>query len=166
MAAPKGHEKWGNPLKPKSYTPSQLWDKAIEYFTWCDKNPIQIVEQTKLPQRLDAQMAKTMKPAMIKAFLKQTVEMPHPRPYSIEGFCNFANICTSTFDNYQSEGYNKDDQTYLGVCTRIRKIIDQQHFEGGMTGLYNANIVTRKLGLAEKKEMDLNIEQPLFPDIE
>jgi len=125
--APKGHPLWGNPLNPKKYTPTQLWDGACNYFQWCDDNPILKVEQTKLPQKLDAQMMKTMKPAMIKAFLKQTVEMPLQRAYSIEGLSNYLNIDPDTFSNYSNkEGY----ETYFGICTRIRKIIDDQHFTG------------------------------------
>lgn len=163
MAAPKGHPMWGNPLNPKKYTPTELWDKAIEYFEWCDNNPIMSVEQTKMPQRLDSSMMKTMKPAMIKAFLKQTIDMPLQRAYSIEGFTNFANISYQTFLNYESDDYNKDDKTYFEVCTRMRKIIDDQHFTGGMAGTFNSNIVTRKLGLADKKEMEVNtkVEQDL-----
>jgi len=104
-----------------------------------------------------------MKPAMIKAFLKQTVEMPLQRAYSIEGLSNYINIDPDTFSNYSNkEGY----ETYFGICTRIRKIIDDQHFTGGMAGTFNAGIVTRKLGLAEKKEVDLSMDIPLFPDID
>ena len=71
MPAPKGHPLWGNPIKPKKYTPEKLWEGAIEYFKWCDENPIIVIEQSKMPQRLDAVMMKTMKPAMVKAFLKR-----------------------------------------------------------------------------------------------
>ena len=163
MAAPKGHPLWGNPLKPKKYTPEELWDGACNYFEWCDNNPIISIEQSKAPQRLDSSMMKTMKPAMIKAFLKQTVEMPLARAYSIERLCIHLDIHRMTFDNYSKlEGY----ETYFDICTRIREIIDSQHFEGGMAGIFNAGIVTRKLGLAEKKEVDMSMDIPLFPDID
>lgn len=165
MAPRKGHPMWGNPLKPKKYTPIELWDKAIEYFAWCDKNPIQIVEQAKMPQRLPSNYDKKVH-GSIKNFTQQLVKLPMQRAYSIEGFTNFANICFNTFANYQSDDYNKKDETYLKVCLRIRKIIDDQHFTGGMAGTFNANIVTRKLGLADKKEMDIKTIQPLFPDVD
>lgn len=158
MAAPKGHPLWGNPQKPKKYTPGQLWEKAIEYFEWCDENPIIIIEQTKMPQRLDASMMKTMKLSMIKAFLKQTVEMPHQRCYSIEGLAIFANMNPDTFYEYAKQ------DTYSETCTRIRHIINTQHLEGGMAGTFNANIVTRKLGLVDKKDMTSDGKQ-LMPNI-
>lgn len=158
MAAPKGHPLWGNPIKPKKYTPEQLWEGACEYFEWCNENPVIIVEQTKMPQKLDSSMMKTMKPAMVKAFLKQTIEMPHERAYTVEGLCIYLNISRETFYEYaKGEGtYN----TYPDTCTRIKDIIDNQHFIGGMAGTFNAGIVTRKLGLAEKTQSDISVKMP------
>ena len=164
MGAPKGHPMWGNPLNPKKYTPIELSEIAQQYFTWCDKNPIHIVEQSKMPQRLPTNYDKKIH-GTIKNFTQQTVKLPYTRAYSIEGFCNFADMNKQTFYNYESDDYNKDDKTYLDVCTRIRQIIDDQHFTGGMAGTFNANIVTRKLGLADKKDV-VNTIQPLFPDVE
>ena len=133
MPAPKGHKLWGNPCKPKLYQPDELWDKAVEYFEWCDSTPWYRNE--------------------FNAKVGDIIEIPTQRPYSIEAFCIFANMTADTFNNYsKKEGY----ETYFGVCSHIRKIIDSQHFEGGMVGAFNANIVTRKLGLAEKVENENN----------
>lgn len=161
MAAPKGHPLWGNPLKPKKYTPEQFWEGACEYFQWCEDNPIMVIEQSKMPQRLDASLAKTLKPSQIKGFMKQTIELPHPRAYSIEGLCIFLNIDMQTFYNYASN--EETYKTYFETCTRIRNIIDNQHFTGGMAGTFNAGIVTRKLGLAEKTNNEHTVT---FPKIE
>ena len=128
MAAAKGHVRWGNPLKPKKYTPSELWEESCEYFGWVKENPIYKAENTK----------------------QGIVEMPLQRPLSIEALCIFLDMSYETFRNYEkAEGY----ETYFEVCARIKKIIDNNHFEGGMVGVFNANIVTRKLGLAEKNEL-------------
>ena len=130
MAAPKGHEMWGNPIKPKTYKPEELWDKAIEYFEWCKDNPWLKHEAIKNGQNCG-----------------ELVKIPCERPYSIGAFCIHANISAQTFFNYaDAKGY----ETYFDVCSRIKEIIDKQHFEGGMVGAYNANIVTRKLGLKEQ----------------
>ncbi|MEY2738676.1 MAG: hypothetical protein RL259_585 [Bacteroidota bacterium] len=133
MPAPKGHQLWGNPLNPKKYTPEELWQKSCEYFCWCNENPIYKNEAIK-----GGDMAGTI------------IDIPMQRPLSIEGLCIYLNISDETFKNYEKkEGY----ETFFGVCSHIRKIIDTQHFEGGMVGIFNANIVTRKLGLAEKSEL-------------
>jgi hypothetical protein len=154
MPAPKGHPLWGNPCKPKKYSPGKLWEGSLKYFEWCDENPIMVTEQTKMPQRLDASMMKTMKPAMIKQFLKQVVELPHQRCYSIEGLSLFLDINPDTFYTYAKL------ETYSEICTRIKHIINTQHFEGGMAGTFNANIVTRKLGLIDKSQSDVNVNVP------
>lgn len=152
--APKGHPLWGNPLNPKKYTPEELWEKALDYFKWADENPWVMIEQSKMPQRISEKMALGMKPSMVKSFLKQTVELPHQRPYSIEALCLHINISRETFDNYSKE---KGYETYFDICRAIRDIIDRQHLEGGMVGAFNANIVTRKLGLQEKIQSTQNI---------
>jgi len=152
--APKGHPLWGDPRKPKKYSPEELWTGALDYFKWADENPWLMVEQSKMPQKLSEKMALGMKPSMVKAFLKQTVELPKQRPYSIEALCLHLNISRETFDNYsKTKGY----ETYFDVCRAIRDIIDRQHLEGGMVGAFNANIVTRKLGLQEKIQSTQNI---------
>jgi hypothetical protein len=136
MPAPKGHEKWGNPLKPKKLTPKQLWNGACEYFEESNKSPVQKMDyRGKDPE---------------------VVYIDIERPYSIEGLCNSLDISVDTFTNYSKvEGY----ETYFGVCARIRQIIDEQHFTYGTTGIFNSNIVMSKLGLAEKKELKAQIQE-------
>lgn len=149
MPAPKGHPLWGSPLNIKKYTPDEFWNKFLEYKEWADKNPLMIIEQTKMPQRIPSNYDR-LKHGSIKGFLKQTIPLPHPRAYSIEAFCAFANINRSTFYNYESkDGY----ETYFNTSKRIKDIIDSQHFEGGMAGVFNSNLAARKLGLVDKKDM-------------
>jgi hypothetical protein len=133
MPAPKGHPLWGNPLNHKKLTPEELWTGACEYFDWCNENPWR-------------------KQDFIKGgdSAGQIVELKTVRPYSISGLCIYLNISMDTFENYaKKDGY----ETYFGICSHIKHIIDTQHFEGGMVGTFNANIVTRKLGLAEKTDI-------------
>jgi len=148
-AAPKGHKMWGNPCNQKAYTPELFWKCACNYFEWSDNNPLRKVEQSKQPQKLPTNFDKK-KHGSIKNFLKQTIDLPFTRAYSIEALCNHLDISKQTFLNYESkEGY----ETYFDVCLRIRQIIDAQHFEGGMANIFNSNITMRKLGLADKQEL-------------
>lgn len=133
-AAPIGHVKWGNPVKPKLYEPQDFWDKCCEYFEWVDDNPWMKNEAIKSGERVG-----------------EIIQIPTQRPYSIEGLCNYLDMSVQTFDRYSKE---VDYETYWGVSLRVREIIDNQHFEGGMVGAFNANIVTRKLGLADKQEVN------------
>lgn len=153
MPAPKGHPKYNEAFKTKLYTPQELWDNSVEYFNFCDENPLEKTEQAKFPSR----PYKDVNGEMV--YPDNLTRIPTKKPYSIEGLCNFLKMSYQTFLNYESkEGY----ETYFEVCTRIRQIINEQHFEGGMVGYFCSNIVTRKLGLAEKTENKNINEQPLF----
>lgn len=133
MPAPKGHPRWGNPLNVKKLTPEEVWDGACEYFEWCENNPWKKSDFIKSGESAG-----------------EIVKLETERPYSISGLCNHLDISYQTFDNYsKAEGY----ETYFEVCARIKQIVDTQYFEGGMVGAFNANIVTRKLGLSEKTEL-------------
>lgn len=43
----------------------------------------------------------------------------------------------------------------MQVTTRIDEIIYKQKFEGAAVGAFNANIIARDLGLADKKDVDI-----------
>lgn len=133
MAAPKGNTYWklskgwavGN---DKSYTPAALWDKAVEYFNWIDKNPLH--------------ESKGFSNGLI-------LEMTKLRAMTIKGFCLFAEISTQTFTNYDKE------DAYFAITAKIRDIIYTQKFEGAAAGLFETNIIARELGLADKQQLDL-----------
>jgi hypothetical protein len=147
MAAAKGNNYWefrnkhGRDFK---YTPELLWDEAVKYFkwisesTWVKKEPIK-----------SGDMAGT------------TMDVPTTTPMSIKGFCLFADIDFTTFENYESNQEQYKD--FFHITKRVRHIIESQQFEGATVGAYNPNIIARTLGLSEKtdltsggKEMNLN----------
>ena len=129
--APLGHPLWGNPVKPKYYSPDELWLAACEYFEWAKQDPI-------------------IKKDFIKSgdYAGQKVDIELDRPFSLEALCIHINISFQTFLNYERD----QKQTYFDVITRIREIINVNNFDGGMVGIFNQNIVIRKLGLTEKIE--------------
>ncbi|MDR2953740.1 MAG: DNA-packaging protein [Prevotella sp.] len=47
----------------------------------------------------------------------------------------------------------EDRKDFLDVVTHIREVIRQNQIEGACVGAYNSNIISRILGLAEKKEL-------------
>lgn len=114
----------------KKYSPTALWEKAIEYFDWVEANPV-----------------KSHK-VFGTGFASEEKRM---RAMSIKAFCTFANISRSTFDNYRSnEG---DYVNYLGITERIEAIIYNQKFEGASAGVLHASIISRDLGLVDKKDI-------------
>lgn len=108
--------------------------KAYEYFQWCDKNP-------------------WIKKEAIKSgdYAGTLIDIPTQRPYTLEGLCLYLGISLNTFKNYQ------DRKGFMTVTTHVREIIDANQLEGAAVGAYNANIIARKLGLAEKAETNVKL---------
>ena len=140
MAAPKGNQFWK--LRSKHgrdklfTTPELLWETACEYFEWIDENPlIQIDYRGK-----DA----------------DKVELPHTRPYTIQGLCLYLDCNTAYFRQFEASLKDKDDDisnNFSTIITRINETIYKQKFEGAACGFYNANIIARDLGLSDKKDL-------------
>lgn len=134
MAARKGNQYWKLRSKHgrnKEHTPESLLNAAYEYFELVEKTPFKVVK-------------------LFGTGLKDNV--PQPRPFTLGGFCLYANICENTFRNYQN------DKDFLRVTKEIEQIIYNNKFEGAASGLFNANIIARDLGLADKKEVDVKAE--------
>lgn len=78
-----------------------------------------------------------------------------PRPYTLEGFQNFAENKIGCVHQYFE---NRDGRysTYVDICTRIKRVIRQNQIENGLAGLYNASITQRLNGLTEKSDITTN----------
>lgn len=151
--------KIGRPKNIKS--PEHLWSLFCEYRKQIKDNPIKQVEQSKMPQKLSASMMATMKPAMIKKFMQQTIDLPLQRPLTLEGFDNY---CFEHGDINDIHDYfkNKDGryEDFAPICSRIKYLIRQDQIEGGMAGIYNASITQRLNGLVDKTESNVNVNVP------
>ncbi len=117
---------------PKIFsTPQELAEAANEYFEFIEQNPFK--EQD------------------FRGKDATQVSINRMRPMTIEGLCNTLEINRQTFYNYEK---NPD---FFDICSRIRQIIETQQFEGAAAGFLNANIISRKLGLSEKQELNHNL---------
>ena len=140
MPAPKGNKfAVGNKVTEKKFTPQQWSDIIEEYFNYCDNNPLFKNEALKSGDRAG-----------------EIIRIPAARPYLIEGLCNYAKIHPQTFYNYlEKEGY----EDYFEITARARNRIFQQNIENGYIGAYDSNLVSRKLGLADKKELRAELKE-------
>ena len=138
MSAEQRNQYWKNREidgRPKIFdNPDQVWDKAQEYFEWCDKHP-----WTKSEAIKGGQSAGT------------SFKIDIGRPYTIEGFCLHLGITYNSFLNYEKK--SKSHKDFFQVFTLIRAIIEQNQLEGATVGAYNASIIARKLGLVDKKDI-------------
>lgn len=95
------------------------------------------------------------------------VNTPLEKPLTMVGFENFVadkGLNQAGLGHYFS---NLDDnyKDYLGICSRIKRVIRQDQIEGGMAGIYNPSITQRLNNLSEKVEQT-NIERPIFKGID
>lgn len=145
MAAPKGNQFWKmrsthgrNPIFKDS---EQLWDACEQYFQWVEENPL---EELKV---------------FHNAGLITEATLPKMRAMTIDGLCIFLDISDETWANYR----NKED--FIGVTTRVEKVIRTQKFTGAAAELLNPNIIARDLGLRDAKEFSGPGGGPIKQDV-
>lgn len=117
--------------RPRVHTPERIADKFERYVEYLRDNPL----TKEIPTRGD----------VVKVHLK--------RPATIIGFCVFAGMAEDSFYHYASI----DD--YKDVIERIRRCIRADQLEGGLTGIYESNIVARLLHLIEHQDVTSNGEK-------
>lgn len=148
MPAPEGNQFWKLQSKhgrEKLFAdPALLWDAAAEYFEWVDANPWMKIEQMKRPTVTKDKVGDSE----IQT-LHSIAELPNARPYTIQGFCLYCGASREWWTKFKG---GKDIEAFLPVISRIEEIIYTQKFEGAVVGAFNANIISRDLGLADKVE--------------
>jgi hypothetical protein len=136
MPAPTGNRFWLARTtygRDKLFTSPEILRRAcIEYFDYNENNPIMIAETVKF-----------MGSASI-------TEVPTMSPLTVGALCLFLNIDYKTWRNYATgEGY----EDYFQVCEWAENVIRHQKFSGACAGVFNASIIARDLGLADKREI-------------
>ncbi len=140
MAAPKGNQFWklrSSHGRDKLFeTPQLLREAAAEFFNWVDAHPWYKVEGIK-----SGDAAGTL------------MKIPTVRPYTISGLLLYAGASDSFWRQFKSDcKAGKHDKDFLTVIDEIETTIYTQKFEGAAVGAFNANIIARDLGLADKSE--------------
>ena len=132
---------------PKFKTPLDLAQVADAYFKSCDDNPVEISTRKTVGAK---QTGKGSEAKSVE--VKECV----PTPYTIEDFCDFANIngwtSFKSAKTYQTEEFST-------IIRAIEQRIRGQQIRGSLVGLYNANLTARINGLAEKVDSNINVEQ-------
>lgn len=132
MGFPVGNQFWKNRSKhgrDKLFAdPELLWEAACEYFDWCQANPW---------VRID-----------FKGKDSDRVEIPTPRPFTLKGLCLYLDCSEAYFRSFKNQE-RKDSDDFITVITRIEETIYTHKFEGATVGAFNANIISRDLGLAD-----------------
>jgi len=134
---------WRKPKvgRPRLYnSPEELWEDCDEYFT-----------------RTEARK-------WIKTEFngKDAIEckVPIETPFTFTGLYLYLDIDHKTWLDYEAR------PEFSTITTRVRNIIYTQKFEGATVGAFNANIIARDLGLADKKEVEKKVTKLNFKDAE
>lgn len=94
-------------------------------------------------------------------------QLPKMRPYTMQGLCLYLDCNTEYFYHFEADLKKKDDhisKDFNQIVMRIRETIYNQKFSGAAAGFLNPNIIARDLGLVDKTQTDVRVEQPLFGD--
>jgi hypothetical protein len=137
-------------MSKKKYIESadDLWSFFDAYRSFIKVNPIKTVEQKKGTVILG-------KGYEGDAGDLNTVELPHQRPLTLDGFENYVadlGIINDLGDYFSNKDGKYSD--YSTICKRIKRVIRQDQIEGGMAGIYNPSITQRLNGLTEKIQED------------
>lgn len=122
--------------RPRKYTPSQLLGKFEEYLNDRLNRPI-IEKETEYARHDEHRSEKESR-------------VSHPQLLSIGDFCIFLGCCRNWWNELPDE--------FLGVKRQISTYIEQYQLRGASLGIFNANIISRLLGLTEKKDITSNGE--------
>jgi hypothetical protein len=133
------------PIKKKYIeSPEKLWEYFMQYVQHEQANPMLKVDYVGKDG--------------------EKVYVPLQVPITFEGFeCWLADqeIIEQLGDYSSNKGGAYD--SYSTIITRIRSNCFVQNFKGAAVGVFNANLIAKKIGLVEKVEQTY-IEQPLFPE--
>lgn len=151
MPAPKNNEFWK--LRSKHgrdaiFTePEKMKEAAGEYFQWCVDNPLKEEVLQKVKVNRDEEEIRHETVSKLRVF-------------QLTGLCIYLGVNEKYFAQFESELTTKKKftleqvQGFSNVITHIREVIFTQKFEGAAAGFFNANIIARDLGLADKKQLD------------
>lgn len=117
--------------RPRKYKPMELLDAFQNYIQDRQSNPI-VEKEEESGYSGNSGCAKTK-------------EKEHPQLLSIADFCIYLGCSRNWWNELPDE--------FLGVKAHISTYIDNFQLKGASIGVFNANIVSRLLGLKEKTEI-------------
>lgn len=127
-----------NPLgKPPRYTPEQLAAKFEEYLQWCQDNPIVIEDHTEYANGFSHNTAKK------------------PRLVCLSGFELYAGVDDSWWSKLSKRSRGEE---YVRVKARIKMLCETYQKEMASAGIFNGNIISRLLGLADKQQVEGQVD--------
>ena len=120
------NQKYGDIIKMNNshkYTPEQVFDLAVRYFTWAEENHIQAAETASFQG--DVYESKVHK----------------PRVFTINGFRLFAGISDTVLSKWRRE------PGYCDVMEFIDGVVFEQKFQLAANNMINAGFIGKEIGV-------------------
>lgn len=154
MGAPIGNRFWELRASHGRDTifshPEAMWEAACEYFAEVQDNPL--FEHDFVGK--DA----------------TEVDKRKMRPFTYQGLALFCDVHSKYFKEFEEAVADRNDDLSKGfsdVLTRIRDTIYTQKYEGAAAGFFNANLVSKDLGINEHiktTSQNTNLNGDLSPE--
>ena len=112
--------------------PEILIDAVGEYFSWAEKNPWYRSESIRSG-----------------GLAGKVVKVPIERPLTLKALVHFLGISFDTWQLY------KNRTEFCEIITTIEAYMYTQKLEGSIVGVFSGNIISRLLGLVDKKEQNI-----------
>lgn len=126
--------------KAHKYTPEQVFDLAVRYFTWAEENHIQAAETASFQG--DVYESKIHK----------------PRVFTLNGFRLFAGLSASVLEKWRREpGFSE-------VMDFIDGVVYEQKFQLAANNIVNAGFIGKEIGV--EKPASINVEATADSSIE
>lgn len=120
--------------RPRLFSrPIDLKNACDEYFTWCIDNPLMEIDY----RGKDADQ----------------VSLPHPRPFTLSGLMVYLGTSEKYWQWFRHDMEAKNNTEFLYIITHVEQTIRTQKYEYAATGFFNANIISRDLGLIDKTDI-------------
>lgn len=113
-------------------TPEQLFEHAIAYFEWAEDNALKAAETASYQGEVTENRVHKV------------------RVFTKTGFCLFCAITETTYDKYREQDGYKD------VIAFIESVIREQKYQLAASGIVNAPLMIKDLGLDKGAEVTVN----------
>lgn len=123
--------------RPLHYTPKQLAAKFKEYVAWCKEHPLILTEEE------DGFSGDT-------TFARKK-KVTKERLISVGQFLVYLGETPGWWKNLDD---GKHGEAFLSLKDNIKNFCEEYQKEMSANGMFNANIVSRLLGLADKKQIE------------
>lgn len=112
-------------------TAQAMWERACEYFIWCDENPV-VWKSTIMSGTRGG----------------DKVENESPRPYSVRAMCLFCGLSEGYISSVRGSKDHSSD--YYLVVSKVLSIIYVQNLDFATAGVFNPVFTSKLLNLGDE----------------